>query len=231
MIFLTGDTHIPLDIDKLNTKFFPEQKTMALTDYVIVLGDFGLLWKKDAQYEYWLRVLSARNFTFLFLDGNHENFDWLNSLPVEYFHGGKVHRIAKNILHLMRGEIFYLQGKTFFTFGGAASYDRPSRITGINWWPQEMPTFAEIDHGIQNLMRNENHVDYVLTHTCPSDLLPEIQKRVTRSWNPNMDHSLEDTFQVIERDLHYQGWFFGHWHMDFDKERYHALYRRVVRIV
>lgn len=83
MIYLTGDTHIPIDIDKLSFKSFPKQREMTRSDYVIVLGDFGLLWKKDETYDYWLDVLSKRTYTLLFLDGNHENFDWLDSLPVE----------------------------------------------------------------------------------------------------------------------------------------------------
>lgn len=101
MIYLTGDTHIPIDIGKLSCKSFPKQQEMTHSDYVIVLGDFGLLWKKDKTYDYWLDILSKRTYTLLFLDGNHENFDWLDSLPVETWHGGRVHRIAENILHLM----------------------------------------------------------------------------------------------------------------------------------
>lgn len=140
MIYLTGDTHIPIDIGKLSCKSFPKQQEMTRSDYVIVLGDFGLLWKKDETYDYWLDVLSKRTYTLLFLDGNHENFDWLDSLPVETWHGGRVHRIAENILHLMRGEIFEIGGSTFFTLGGAVSYDKVFRAEGISWWPQERPS-------------------------------------------------------------------------------------------
>ena len=46
MIFLTGDTHIPIDVSKLNTKNFPEQKNLTSDDYVIILGDFGLYWRQ-----------------------------------------------------------------------------------------------------------------------------------------------------------------------------------------
>ena len=82
MIYLTGDTHIPLDVSKLNAKNFPEQKNLTCQDYVIVLGDFGLLWHKNKTYKYWLDILSKKNFTLLWLDGNHENHEWINSLPV-----------------------------------------------------------------------------------------------------------------------------------------------------
>jgi predicted phosphodiesterase len=43
MICITGDTHIPIDIDKLDPDNFPEQSQMTKADYVIVCGDFGLI--------------------------------------------------------------------------------------------------------------------------------------------------------------------------------------------
>ncbi len=104
MIYLTGDTHIPIDISKLNTISFPEQKQMTREDYVIVLGDFGPLWHEDATYRHWLDWLEKKNFTLLWLDGNHENHDWIERLPVTEWHGGKVHVIAENVIHLMRGQ-------------------------------------------------------------------------------------------------------------------------------
>jgi hypothetical protein len=47
----------------------------------------------------------------------------LNAYPVEEWHGGKVHKIRPSVIHLMRGQVYELQGKKFFTFGGAQSHD------------------------------------------------------------------------------------------------------------
>ncbi len=51
MIFVTGDTHYPTDAGKL---FAPQEgfpfATLQRTDYVIVLGDFGLFWRKRDKY-------------------------------------------------------------------------------------------------------------------------------------------------------------------------------------
>jgi hypothetical protein len=55
----------------------------------------------------------------LFVDGTHENFDLLNAMAKESWNGGKVHIVSENILHLMRGQVFNINGKLFFTFGGA----------------------------------------------------------------------------------------------------------------
>lgn len=69
--------------------------------------------------------LSQKPFTLLFVDGNHENFDRLYSGEFEVvdFHGGKTHKIADNIYHLMRDYVFTLCGKKFFVFVGANSHD------------------------------------------------------------------------------------------------------------
>lgn len=39
MLNITGDTHGALDIRKLNTSRFPEQRSMTKQDYVAIMGD------------------------------------------------------------------------------------------------------------------------------------------------------------------------------------------------
>ena len=102
---------------------FPEQAEMTKDDYMIVCGDAGLVWHGDKSDDPQLDRLEALPFTVLFVDGNHENFDALNEYPVEQWHGGKVHKIRPHVIHLMRGQAFELQGRTFFTMGGAQSHD------------------------------------------------------------------------------------------------------------
>ena len=43
-IYITGDMHGEIGISKFNSNNFPEGKTLTKDDYVIVLGDFGLVW-------------------------------------------------------------------------------------------------------------------------------------------------------------------------------------------
>ena len=141
-IFVTGDTH--REFRKFNTTRFPQQRYLGKEDYVIICGDFGLVWdiireerkpweekesiplseKKESRDEaWWLDWLEALPFTVLFIDGNHENFDRLYKYLVEEWHGGKVQFIRSNVIHLMRGQVFDINGSTFFTMGGAASHD------------------------------------------------------------------------------------------------------------
>ncbi len=123
MIYITGDTHA--EPQKFVDDAFPEQKEMTKDDYLIVCGDFGFLWNKgESPHEKKiLDWMEKKNFTILFVDGNHENFNRLNSLPVEEWHGGKVHKAREHVIHLMRGEMFEIDGLNIFSFGGAQSHD------------------------------------------------------------------------------------------------------------
>jgi predicted phosphodiesterase len=136
MIYLTGDTHGSLDIRKLSTSRFPEQRQMKKEDYVVVLGDFGLVWNNDKDDMYWRKWLEEKPFTTLFVDGNHENFDLLNNFEEVPWKGGKVQFINSSIIHLMRGQVYEIEGKKFFTMGGASSLDKQYRVAGKSWWPQ-----------------------------------------------------------------------------------------------
>lgn len=76
----------------------------------------------------------------------------------------QIHPDANNIIHLMRGEYYTIEGKTFWTMGGATSIDKESRIKDVTWWEAELPTTAEYNHGLEALEKHNNEVDYILTH-------------------------------------------------------------------
>ena len=228
MIYLTGDTHIPIDIVKLNVVSFPEQKQMTREDYVIVLGDFGLLWHENDEYRHWLYYLSQKRFTLLWVDGNHENHDWIQRLPVETSHGGNIHRIADNIFHLMRGQIFRIDGHSFFTLGGAASIDKAFRKPHVSWWEGEVPTAKEGMDALEAIQRFHaagKNIDYVLTHTCPRDIIPEMF--------PDKSGANDPTTALLDAVSHevadeMTGWYFGHFHESKTYWKYHCLYNKIV---
>ena len=73
MIYITGDTHS--DFTRFSTDKFPIQSEMTKNDYVIICGDFGGVWiylVENTYEKYWLDWLNEKNFTTLFIDGNHE---------------------------------------------------------------------------------------------------------------------------------------------------------------
>lgn len=224
MIYITGDTHIPTDIQKLSTKRFPNQKELNENDYLIICGDFGGIWDNGNEEKYWLKWLDNKNFTTLFIDGNHENFDLLNKFPEVEFFGGKAHKISDKIFHLKRGHIFELDGKRIFAFGGASSHDKDIRKEGINWWREELPSPKEYEQANKNLEKVKWSVDYVITHCTAAS----IQHIINSSYEEN---ELTDYFDTLKNKLHYKKWFFGHYHQDLTIDSQHiALFSNIVKI-
>lgn len=240
MIYITGDTHIPIDISKLNSTNFPEGSNLTKNDYVIILGDFGLLWNyketnitiksnpNDIYWTkeelYWKQWLDNKPWTTLFIDGNHENFNRLNSYPVETWNGGKVHKITNSIIHLMRGQIFNLENLTFFTFGGAESIDKLYRKENVSWWSQELPSYTDCEIALQTLENHNWKVDYILSHCAPDN----IQYRI----NPIYKHDiLTNLFFTIDKQLTFRHWYFGHYHLDKQIDDQHtAIYQSVIEL-
>jgi predicted phosphodiesterase len=224
MIFVTGDTHGDIDFRKLNTTNFPEQKLMTRDDYLIILGDFGVPWCNDQTDEWLLNWHQDKNYTTLFVDGNHENFDLLYQLPLEEWNGGLVRKITPNILQLTRGQVFNLQGSTFFTFGGAASQDKETRKEFISWWSQEMPNYQEMDTALENLSAHDNQVDFILTHTAPNYV-------VKRILGDHREDPISRMLMEFDRSVSFKRWFFGHLHVDQQWDRYVAMYHKIRRIL
>lgn len=245
MIYITGDTHA--DFSRFLIEKFPIQTEMTKDDYVIICGDFGGVWtfeKENVQEKYQLDYLNEKNFTTLFVDGNHENFTRLYNYPVEEWHGGKVHKIRDSVLHLMRGEIFNIDNKKFFTFGGARSHDIQEgilnldeeekiynyrkrgayfRIRDFSWWDLELPTNEEIKNGIYNLEKVKYKVDYIISHCCPTSI-----QTLIGGINFKRD-ILTDYFQEIYQKCKFQKWFFGHYHKDMQvNPQFILLYENVI---
>lgn len=247
MIYLTGDTHG--DVRRLSTKSFFEQKEMTKADYLIILGDFGLVWDwrgESREEKNWLDWLENKSFTTLFIDGNHENHDRLDAMPVEEWNGGKVHKVRPTVIHLMRGQVYDLQGLTVFTFGGVQSHDirdgilepgdsrikswsrqrdRLFRINKQEWWDREMPSACEFEEGRNNLERCGWKVDYVLTHCTSASTTALIGGGLYGQ------DELTMYLQEIKEKLTFKRWFFGHHHIDKQANTEEiCLFEQIVRV-
>ena len=135
---------------------------------LIVCGDFGYIYDGSKTEKQVVDFLSSRRFVTAFIDGTHDNMKKINSSRITYWHGGMVHRIKGNLLHLCRGQIFDIEGKTFFTFGGGESTDKDMRIENGLWWRDEEPSPQEMAMGAKRLDEAGLKVDYILTHEPPS---------------------------------------------------------------
>ena len=244
MIYITGDTHS--DFSRFTEENFPIQSEMTKDDYIIICGDFGGVWtfeEESRREKEALDWLNNKNFTTLFVDGNHENYTRLYNYPIEEWKGGKVHKIRDSVLHLMRGEIFDIDNKKIFAFGGARSHDIQDgilnldeeekiyeyrkrrayfRIRDFSWWDLELPTNQEMENGIKNLEKVNYKVDYIISHCCSTSIQTLINQKYKKD-------TLTDYLQQISEKCTFKKWYFGHYHDNRQiNSQYVLLYEDIV---
>lgn len=254
-VYITGDIHgnpSRLSTDS----FFEQKEFGGNKDenVVIIAGDFGLVWQRNEeskQEKWWLNWLEDKPFTTVFVDGNHENHQRLATYPVKKWNGGKVHEIRPHVLHLMRGEVFTIEDHKFFAFGGASSHDISDgildyededwrdkaskldkqgkymyRIKGLSWWEEELPNKEETNNGIENLKKNNNQVDFIITHSPSASVIALLGQGLYEQ------DILTQYLENIRVNTDYKRWFMGHMHLNKainDKDI--ILYEQVIRIL
>ena len=227
MIYVTGDTHGE------ENAFTEAQRVgewkIGKGDYLIVCGDFSYVFLNTPEERARLSKISREKpYTILFCDGNHENHAELNSLPVEMWHGGKIHRVCENVIHLMRGQIYEIEGKSFFVMGGELSHDRASRTLGKTYWQEELPSESEYEQARENLKKAGMCVDYVITHGAPRTVV----EYYLRQAPDEHERALLNFLDWVMYEVNYKKWFFGHYH---DNQQilgnFYLLYEQIVRVV
>jgi len=213
---IVADIHGHLRLEFLSKKI--KEFIPTSNDVIVILGDAGVVWqmpiRKDVHDFY-----SNLPCNVLFLDGNHENFDLLNKLPVVKRYGNAVHEVLPNVFHLMRGNAYLINGKKFFVFGGAYSVKRETDSSPIKVWKEELPNASEYERGLKTLFENRCHFDYILTHQAPKRVLDDIGHRYAPA-----EVELLDYLENVHLQSEYRRWYFGHLHEDIELENFIGLY-------
>lgn len=95
----------------------------------------------------------------LITPGNHDHWGQLSPRFGTHPNAPYVLPKTQSISFLPPGYRFKIAGRSFLSFGGAASPDQERRIEGTNWWPSEEPTTADVDRALQG-----GTVDVMLSH-------------------------------------------------------------------
>lgn len=200
MIYVTGDIHGEF-------KRFENKKLKKLTenDCLIVCGDFGFIWSGSKEEQLILHKIGEKKFKTLFVEGTHENFNLLNSYPIIEMYGGRVQQINKNIYHLLRGEIYNIDNKTIFTFGGGESSDKDIRQENGTWWKEEQPTMEEMAYAVKNLDKFNRKVDYIITHQPSMTDMALVNRHCSVS-------PIATFFDELSHNIEYKKWYFGSLH-------------------
>lgn len=205
-VYITGDMHG--DIERLYDKEFRKLKK---GDTLIVCGDFGYIFDGGKSEKQFIKFFAKRKFVTAFVEGTHDNLERINRARTTVWKGGKVHRIEGNLLHLMRGQIFNIEGSTFFTFGGGESIDKDMRVEKGLWWREEEPTPFEMAEGARRLDEEQCRVDYIITHEPPSLVKSAI---LLKRGNIDRVNKLNGYLEELCRSVTFKQWFFGSLHED-----------------
>lgn len=237
MIYVTGDTHGIFD--KLRAfRVSPEGAALTKKDYVIVLGDFGV-WQNTIDEIAWLD--SELPYTLMFLDGNHEDFPLLNSMPEKELFSGRVHDLG-GVYHLCRGEVYLLPteegGKRIAVCGGGTSRDKHMRKEGVDFFPEEEISDGDIEAMIGNAQKYGGRVDAFLSHSPSSEVKLELFAEASFSMNKpatsyipsESEYKIRDLVGKIAAEKYYS----AHEHIDramtVSGKEYRIVYNQFLRI-
>lgn len=228
-VYLTGDTHGRFE----RIASFCRDNRTTREDVLIILGDAGVNYYINHRDEKLKQYIATMPITLLCIHGNHEArpTEALGYEPVECF-GGTVmaQREYPNLLFALDGEVYELGGRSCIAIGGAYSIDKHYRLLrGAAWWPDEQPS-EEIRRRVESAPACRGwQVDVVLSHTTPLSYEP------TEAFLPFVDQSTVDTsteqwLDEIERKLHYDRWYAGHFHTTKAVDRLRIMYQDYARL-
>ena len=197
-IYILGDIHGNFD----ELQYFIYKNT---PDIIIQCGDlgifpysdglYGILYKK--QYKFNIPVGSTKMY---FCPGNHEDWDYLDSLTNN--------EIFPNVFYMKKGSILTINNKTILFMGGADSVDKKERTIKLDWFPQEIITEKDIYENIPDVK-----IDVVISHTCPEIVFPIVNNKFFGSCTKYNDPSrlaLDYIFETYRP----KEWYFGHFHQN-----------------
>lgn len=202
LIFL-GDNH-----GSWYDLFYQLDKNNIDNAYIISVGDLGIGFKYQKEYEYFLcanlnEKFANRNIKFLGIRGNHDN---------KYFFTGENRVNLENFELLEDYTLCEYNSKLIQFIGGAVSIDRVGRKEGISYWP---------DEGAELKKEECKKVDILVTHTAPSFCFPQTFNDMVYGWAKEDSRLIEDLtneralideiFAICRPELHLYGHFHSSW--------------------
>ena len=116
--------------------------------------------------------------------------------------------------------------------GGAESTDKENRTIGINWWSQEVPSYADMDKALDSLENHDWKVDYIISHNCPERVGMRFitEHNAQGLYNTKINDPVSNFLQYVVEKAEFKHLYYGHWHEDWTWDKYTLLYQNVKEI-
>lgn len=187
-------------------------------EVILHLGDYGYqftpAFRRGAE-----SILAQAGIPLLFVDGNHDDQRWLHRITLD---STGIRHVSDHVWHLPRGFRWEWDDIRLMALGGAHSVDRPWRVPGESWWPEESLTDEDVRYACAS-----GRVDVLLIHDAPAGVvIPGVDDRSTPApWSEAelllANAHREKVRHVVQEVNPLQVWH-GH---------YHVAYERVVEFV
>lgn len=263
-MYITGDCHGDF-ISHFSKKKHPCMRDAKVAETIVICGDCGVpfgtqnpLYKNNG-FKYdknQLDWMYNNDCCFLCIGGNHEDYDFIESLPKVSRYGGTVRYMRfdgkdyYNVFYVDKPQVLDIEGNHCLIIPGADSHDvsdgildpndkdfkskyvsykknnKEFRIKHWNWWPKEKVDIDAVSYLLEQ--HEDEHFDFVFTHDCPG-----IFNELGLLGGPRLVNTeSENYFETLRQALDFDKWFFGHMHtnqMIPIDERCVNLYNSIVR--
>lgn len=183
---------------------------------IVQLGDFGI-WDHRPDGKAFLDKLNERSrisdVHWLFVAGNHENYDSLEDYESNRQHTPEDFVPIRSRIHWTRRvNTWNWEGWQWGAVGGAYSIDKEYRVPGNSWWHQEMLTWADVDKVAD--IGDKHRVNILISHDCP-----DWAKFNGRLKPDETSQQHRKMMTEVHKILLPQMWFHGHYHSWMDYRR------------
>ena len=194
------------------------------SDVLILLGDVGANYYLNGRDSKFKKKLGRYGFTYFCIRGNHEERpencaaahpdDWHQ----ENFFGNTVwveNKYPYIKYALDQPAEYKIDDKSVLVIPGAYSVDKEYRLQrGWTWFKDEQLSYNERVESYNLLNKTYN---YVLSHTCPTSWMPYIRDLFLSQLDQGkIDKTMENYLQYMASNIHWDHWYFGHYHDNRD---------------
>lgn len=194
------------------------EEAFRYTDLLVQVGDFSLY--SSAQRKLISHHAAKNGVKVVFIPGNHENWDYLDSVSAN-----EITSIAPHLFYAPRGTLAMIGSRKVLFFGGAYSIDRNFGEEGKHWFAQEVIDIKQACDCAENIAHTENTVDIMFTHDAPNSIdLPQ------ECFLPGIDyfasmqaHAHREALDIITSAAQPKLLLHGHYHAFYSRTGFYSM--------